>query len=116
MTQPFGIFVMAGVCLVVGLLGIAGFLVATAGRVPGTSPLAQLFTSALAITYIATAVLMWRRSRFAAPAFLVALVFPVFVARNIVPSGVLLVPSLMATSLASWLGFRYLRKQVEAPY
>jgi hypothetical protein len=115
MTQPFGVVVIGAVCLVVGLLGIAGFVVATAGRAPGTSPLAQLFTSALAITYIVTGVFVWRRSRLAAPAFLVALVFPVFVARNIVPSGELLLPSLVAASLAAWLGFRYLWSQGQRP-
>jgi hypothetical protein len=114
LTRPFSVVVMAGVCLVVGLLGIAGFLVATAARVPGTSPLAQMFTSAFAITYIATSVLVWRRSRLAAPAFLVALIFPVVVSRNIVPSGALLLPSLLVTSLVAWRGYGYLRRESTA--
>jgi hypothetical protein len=115
MSNPVGVVVMATVSLVIGLAGIAGFWMASKARVPGTSPLMQLFTSALSITFIGTSVLMWRRSRLAAPAFLVALVFPVIVARNIVPSGALLLPSVVVAALLAFPGYLYLRRQGQQP-
>ena len=111
MSRPLGVVVTAGVCLAIGLVGIAGFLSATAGRGPETSPLSQLFTSALAATFIVTGALVWRRSRLAAPALLMALVFPVVVSRYIVPSGALFLPSLLAMSLVAWRGYAYLRRE-----
>jgi hypothetical protein len=71
----------------------------------------QLFTSALSIIFIGTSVLIWRRSPLAAPAFLGALIFPVIVARNIVPSGALLLPSVIVAALLAFPGYLYLRRE-----
>jgi len=108
--KPFGVVLFGAVCLVAGLVGIAGFWVATEARVPGTSPLAQLFTMAWSITFILVSVLMWRRSRLAPLVFLVAMGFPVVLMRFIFPGGQPFVPSLIAASLVALLGYRYLRR------
>ena len=108
--KPFGVVLIGAVCLVAGLVGIAGFWVATEARVPGTSPLAQLFTMAWSITFILVSVLLWRRSRLAPLVFLVAMGFPVVLSRFIFPGGQPFVPSLIAASLVGLLGYRYLRR------
>ena len=102
---------MGVVFLLVGIAGIAGFWVATEARTPGTSPLAQLFTLSWSITYIGASVLAWRRSRFAASAFLAAMGFLVFLLQRIFPSGegVQLAP-LAVTFLVAVFGYRYLRR------
>jgi hypothetical protein len=110
-TRPFGVVLMGAVCLAAGLTGIAGFWVATEARVPGTSPLAQLFTLAWSITYILTSVLVWRRSKLAAPTFLAALGFPVGVSWFIAPDGQFFLPSLIVTSLVALFGYRYLQRE-----
>jgi hypothetical protein len=76
--RPFGITLLAGVFLAAGLAGIAVFWLAWP-RSSNTSPLAALFALMWSCTYVLTALLTWRRSRLAAPAFLAAfglLVFP----------------------------------------
>ena len=110
-TTPFGVVLMGAVCVVAGLAGIVGFWVATAGRGPGSSPLAQLLTLAWSITYILTGVLMWRGSRLAVPAFLAALGFPVVVSWFLVPGGTFVLPTLIVTSLVASFGYRYLRRE-----
>ena len=115
MSNHVGVVVMATVFLVIGLAGIAGFWVATKARMPGTSPLMQLVTAAYSITFIGAGVLIWRRSQLAAPAFLVALVLPVYVARYIVPSGALLLPSLIVAALIAFPGYLYLRREGQRP-
>ena len=109
-TRPLGVVLMGGVCLVAGITGIAGFWVATEARVPGTSPLAQLFTSAWSVAFILTSVLMWRQSRLAAPAFLAATGFPLVVSWFLFPGGKFFVPSLIVTSLIGLFGYQYLRR------
>src|SRR5262245_24255326 len=115
MSNPVGVVVMTTVFLVIGLAGIAGFWGATRARMPGTSPLMQLISAAFSITFIGTSALICLRSRFAAPAFLVALVFPVYVARNIVPSGALFLPSLIVAALLAFPGYLYLRREGQRP-
>lgn len=115
MSNPVGVVVMAMVFLVIGLAGMAAFWVATKARVPGTSPLMQLLTAAFGITFIGTSVLIWRRSRLAGAAFLVALAFPVYVARNIGPSGALLLPSVIVAALLAFPGYMYLRGERQRP-
>jgi hypothetical protein len=58
MSNPVGVVVMATAFLVIGLAGIAGFWAATKARMPGTSPLMQLFTAAFSLTFIGTGVLI----------------------------------------------------------
>ena len=106
---------MSAACLTVGVAGVVAFWAATEARGPGTSPLAQLFTSALSITYILTSVLMWRRSRFAAPAFLVALGFPVILSWYILPGVPISLPTLAVTFLVGLLGFWYLWRVGQRP-
>ena len=100
---------MAALFLVAALVGMAGFWVATAARVPGTSPLAQLFSGAWIVTFVLASVLMWRRSRAAPFVFLVALGFPVVLMQFAFPGGQALVPSLIAATLVGLFGYRYLR-------
>ena len=76
-TRPFGVTLIGAVCLVAGLVGVAGVWFATEARVPGTSPLAQLVTMAWSLTFILVSVLTWRRSRVAPLVFLVAMGLPV---------------------------------------
>ena len=102
---------MAAVCLVAGLIAVAGFWVATEARAPGTSPLAQLFTLAWSITYILASALMWRRSRFAPPLFAVATGFPAALLSFIFPRGELFFPSLIVTAVIALFGYRYLRRE-----
>ena len=109
-TRPFGVVLIVVLCLTAGLAGIAGFWLATEARAPGTSPLAQLFTMAWSITFILAGVLMWRRSSVASVLFLVAMGFPVYLSRFVVPAGQAFVPALIVFSLLGLLGFRYLRR------
>ena len=110
-TRSFGVTLMVVLCLAAGLAGIAGFGLATEARAPGTSPLAQLFTLAWAITFILTGVLMWRGARLASLLFVAAMVFPIELARLVVPGGQAFVPALIVFSLLGLLGYRYLSQQ-----
>jgi hypothetical protein len=109
-TRPFGVVLIGALCFVAGLVGIAGFWVATEARVTGTSPLAQLFTMAWSIAFILVSVLMWRRSRLAPPLFLVAMGFPVVLMRFVFPGGQPFVPALIVCSVVGFLGYWYLRR------
>jgi len=110
--RSFGVVLIAAACFAAGLGGIAGFWAATEARVPGTSPLAQLFTCAWSITYILAGVLTWRRSRFAPYAWVAALGLLVFLLWQIVPNDrLLLLGPLVLTALAALFGYRYLRRQ-----
>src|SRR5687767_447683 len=95
--RSFGIILLAGAFLVAGLAGIAGFGMAWP-RTSNTSPLAALFALMWSCTYVVTAILTWRRSRLAAPAFLAAIGLLVFPASFIVPGA-------SSFSLRSWLSF-----------
>ena len=82
--RSVGTNLLAGAFLAAGLAGIVAFW-ATWPRTSNTSPLAALFALLWSCTYIVTAVLTWRRSRFAGFAFLAAIGLPLFPARFIVP-------------------------------
>ena len=89
------------------------------GRLPrtsNTSPLAALFALVWSCTYLVTGLLTWRRSRIAAPGFLVAmgLLLPPF--SLIFPGGeVLLLPSSAVTFFFGFLGYRYLIRALSPP-
>jgi hypothetical protein len=108
-----GTTLLAAVFLVAGLAGVAASWAAWP-RTSTTSPLMALFSLTWGCTYVVTAVLMWRRSRFAAPAFVAAIGLLLFPARFIVPGGQLVVPSLVVLTLVAFLGHRYLRRTSEA--
>ena len=94
--RPFGIILLAAALLAADLAGIAAVWVAWP-RTSNTSPLMALFALVWSAIYIVTGILTWRRSRFAAPAFLGGIGLLLFPARYIVPGGQLTVPS--------WLSF-----------
>jgi hypothetical protein len=73
-----------------------------------------LFALTWGCAYVVTAILTWRRSRFAAPAFVAAVGLLLFPARFIFPGGQLLGPSSIVLSLIAFLGHRYLRRTSEA--
>ena len=107
--RPFAIILLAGAFLVAGLAGIAAFWVALP-RTSNTSPLAALFALMWSCTYVMTAILTWRRSRFAAPAFLAAIGLLMFPASFISPGRQLFLPSFVVIVLVAFLGYRYLRR------
>lgn len=111
--RTLGTTLLAGVFLVAGLAG----MVASWGawpRTSSTSPLMALFALTWGCTYVVTAILTWRRSRFAGPIFLAAIALLLFPARFIVPGGQFFVPSLVVLTLVGFLGHRYLRRTREA--
>jgi hypothetical protein len=110
--RPFGIILLAGAFLAAGLAGIAAFWVAWP-RTSNTSPLAALFALVWSCTYVVTAILTWRRSRLAAPAFLAAIGLLMFPASFIFPAGQLFLPSFVVIVLVAFLGYRYLRRALE---
>jgi hypothetical protein len=109
LTRPLGTTLIAGVLLAAGLAGMAAFWGALP-RNSNTSPLAALFALTWSCTYVVTAVLTWRRSRFAPPAFLAAIGLLVFPASFIVPGGQLFLPSFVVITLVGFLGYWYLRR------
>jgi hypothetical protein len=109
LARPLGTILLAGAFLVAGLAGIVAFW-AVWPRTSDTSPLAALFALSWSFAYVGTAVLTWRRSRLAAPAFLAAIGLLVFPAFFLVPGGQLVLPSLVVMTLVAFLGYRYLRK------
>ena len=114
-TRPFGVILIVVLCLTAGLAGIAGFWLATEARVPGTSPLAQLFTMAWSITFVLTGVLLWRRSSVASLLFLVSIAFHVVLVRFVVPGGQAFLPAVSVFSVLGLLGYRYLSHQPVTP-
>ena len=110
--RPFGILLLSGAFLVAGLAGIAALWLAWP-RTSNTSPLAALFALMWSCTYVVTAVLTWRRSRFAGSVFLAAIGLLVFPASFIFPGGQLFVPSLVGIVPVAFLGYRYLRRAPE---
>ena len=111
--RPFGIILLGAVLLAAGLAGIAAFWV-TWPRTSNTSPLASLLALVWSCTYLVAALLTWRRSRLAAPAFVVAigLLLPLFL--FILPGGqVPLLASSVITFLLGLLGYRYLSRRRE---
>lgn len=110
--RPFGVVLLAGALLVAGLAGIAASWVAWP-RTSNTSPLAALFALIWSCTYVVSAILTWRRSRLAAPAFLVAIGLLVFPASFIFPGGQLFLPSFVVIVPVAFLGYRYLGRARE---
>lgn len=109
LSRSFGTILLASAFLVAGLAGIVALL-AVWPRSSNTSPLAALFALLWSCTYIVTAILTWRRSRFAAPAFVAAIGLLLFPARLIVPGGQIFLPSFVVISLVAFFGYRYLRR------
>jgi hypothetical protein len=107
--RTLGTTLLAAVFLVAGLAGIAAFWAAWP-RTSGTSPLAALFALTWGGTYVVTAILTWRRSRFAAPIFLAAIGLLLFPAARIVPGGQIFLPSFVFVVLVAFLGYRYLHR------
>lgn len=114
--RPSGIILLAATLLAAGVAGIAVFSMALVSwlRTSGTSPLAQLFALAWSCTFVITAVLTWRRSRRAPPAFLAATGLLLLLFSAIFPGGqLLLLPLLGVTVLFALLGYRYLHRACE---
>jgi hypothetical protein len=107
MARTLGTSVLAVVFLAAGVAGLA---VAWAAwpRTSATSPLMALLALAWGCTYVATAILTWRRSRFAAPIFVAAIGLLLVPARFIVPGGELVLPSLVILTIVAFAGHRYL--------
>jgi hypothetical protein len=111
--RPFGFILLAAALLAAGFVGFAAFWV-TWPRTSNTSRLAALLALVWSCTYIVSALLTWRRSRLAAPAFLAAmgLLLPLF--SFMFPSGqVYLLPLFVITFLLALRGYRYLSKARE---
>jgi hypothetical protein len=114
--RPFGLVLLAAAFLAGGVGGIAAFSVALVSwlRIPGTSPLAQFFALAWSCTFVVTAVLTWRRSRRARPAFLAATGLLLVLLSYLFPGGqLLLVPLFVVTTLFALLAYRYLGRAIE---
>jgi hypothetical protein len=101
------------VFLAAGLVGIAAFW-AVWPRTSNTSPLAALFILFWSCTYGVTALLTWRGSRLAGPAFLAAIGLLLFPASFLFPGGQLFFPSSVVIVLVAFLGYRYLHRTREA--
>ena len=112
--RPFGIILLAGALFAAGLAGIAAFWAALP-RTSNTSPLAALFALTWSCAYIVAGVLTWRRSRFAATAFIAAIGLLIFPLRFVFPGGgqLFLIPSLVVIFLFILLGYRYLSRASE---
>ena len=107
--RTLGTTLLAAVFLVAGVAGIAAFWAAWT-RTSSTSPLAALFALTWGCAYLVTAVLTWRRSRFAAPIFLAAIGLLLFPAAFIVPGGQTFFPSFVIIALVAFLGYQYLQR------
>lgn len=105
------IILLAAAFLTAGLAGLATFWMALVAwlTTAGTSPLAALFTFAWSGTFVVAAFLTWRRSRLAAPVFLVAMGFLLYLLSFLFPGGqLLLLPLFVVLFLIAFLGYRYL--------
>jgi hypothetical protein len=107
--RTLGTTMLACVFLIAGIAGLAAFWAAWP-RTSDTSPLAALFALVWSCTYAVTAVLTWRRSRFAGLAFLAAIGLLLFPAMFIFPGGQLFLPAFAVITLVAFLGYRYLRR------
>ena len=106
--KPLGTILLAGALLAATLAGIVVFLAALP-RNSNTSPLVALFALVWSCACIVTAVLTWRLSRFASPAFIAVIGLQLFPARFIVPGSQLFLPSFVVIIFIACLGYRYLR-------
>ena len=107
-----GTILLAAALLAASLAGIAGVWAAWP-RTSNTSPLAALLALVWSCAYFVTALLTWRGSRLAAPAFVAALglLLPLF--SYIFPGGQgFLLPASAITFLFALLGYRYLSREV----
>ena len=113
--RPFGILLLAAALLAAGFAGIAA-LWAVWPRTSNTSPLAALFAAAWSCAYIVAGVLTWRRSRFAAAAFIAAIGLLMFPLSRLFPGGggLFLLPSFVVIFFFTFLGYRYLRRNCES--
>lgn len=98
-------------------VGVAGIAAAWAAwpRTSSASPLAALFALTWGCTCLTAAALAWRRSRFAAPVFCVAVGFLLFPARYLVPGSQTFLPSVLLIIPLSFFGFLYLHRRRERP-
>lgn len=112
--RPIGIMLLAAALLAAGLAGIAA-LWAAWPRTPNTSPLAALFAAAWSCAYIVAGILTWRRSRFAAIAFIAAMGLLMFPLSRLFPGGggLFLLASSVVIFLCAFLGYQYLRTAFE---
>jgi hypothetical protein len=113
MARSLGATLLAGGFFVAGLAGLYASWAAWP-RTAGTSPLMALLALAWGLTYIVTAVLAWRRSRFAAVSFVAALGLLLLPAKFLVPGGEFVIPAMVVLTLVAVLGVRYLRGQRRA--
>jgi hypothetical protein len=104
-----GTTLLAGVFLVAGLAGV-GASWAAWPTTSTTSPLMALFALTWGCAYVVTAVLTWRRSRFAAPAFVAAIGLLLFPAAFIVPGGQIFLPAFVVLFVVAFLGYQYLHR------
>jgi hypothetical protein len=112
--MPIGIMLLAAALLAAGLAGIAA-LWAAWPRTPNTSPLAALFAAAWSCAYIAAGILTWRRSRFAAIAFIVPIGLLMFPLSRLFPGAgqLFFLASSLVVFLVAFLGYHYLRRASE---
>jgi hypothetical protein len=106
---------LAAALLAAGLAGIAAFW-AVWPRTSNTSPLASLFAMTWSCAYIVAGVLTWRRSRFAATAFIAAIGLLLFPLWFVFPGGgqLFLLLSFVVILLFTFLGYQYLRRASES--
>lgn len=111
--RPSGRILLAAACFTAGLAGIAALWLVWP-RTSNTSPLAALFALVWSCTYFVTALLTWRGSRLAAPAFFMAIGLLAFPLSFVFPGAQLFVlPSFVVVVLVAFLGYRYLRRASE---
>jgi hypothetical protein len=106
--KPIGTVLLAWALLAAGLAGIAALWVAWPPTT-NTSPLAALFASLWSSAYLVSAVLTWRRSRFAGPAFVLAIGLLAFPASYAFPGSQLFLPLFLTLVLIGGFGYRFLR-------
>jgi len=111
--KPLGTILLACAFLAASLAGLVTFLGAWP-RTSNTSPLLAMFALVWGCACIVTAVLTWRRSRFAGPALIAAIGLLLFPARYIVPGGQIFLPSFVVIALVAFLGYWYLRRVHQA--
>ena len=107
--RSFATTLLASIFLAAGLAGIAAFWLVFP-RSSSTSPLAALFALTWGCTYVVTAFLTWRRSRFAAPIFVAAIGLLLFPAAFIVPGGQIFLPAFVVLIVVAFLGYQYLHR------
>lgn len=111
--RSIGTVLLAAALLAAGLVGMAKFWTLIP-RNSNTSPLAAIFTLAWSCAYIAAGVLTWRRSRFAAPAFVGAIAFLAVLVSFLFPgSQIAILFAIAIISLLAFLGYQYLRRATE---